>query len=685
MKPTSSVTLQHEPPSQLEPIPYPWLDPLIELVVILLWTGIVTASILDLSPSMTPKGGEFLMTIPSHHVWTRFQECGLCALWNDSVRGGAPALVDVHSAPLHPIVIGCTLLFGVLAGAKIATALFVLVAGLAQWWLGFELKLSQTARLWTACIAISGGHLLGRLDGGSFALIPSTAACALLIPALVRLWQRPTIRSAILLGIILASAALAGQAYMQIGALLLVPAMLIYPRTVPLRVLGIRLVQASIIGALLAAPFLVPFLHFWPNFGKPTDSTFRDAQNVAYIPLNLVISNTDFFRINALEKAVYPYLNTLYIGWIPVLLAGWGLFFVRSTVEARRNTTFFCMAVLAFLIASASPFRWLIDSSTTPDTIKNALANVRNPALIAGLSITPLLALAGQGLDHAMRLLAQVSLRGQISEWRFDMHIQWIVAVPLIIALSSTYSFAHTWGISVPIPGETRQVLDALRTPDKQWVNPPFGELFWLEEAAARGYKLSIGMRMWDWADRKRPDAYYEATRYTASANPIPEGVDPKPVADLLSIRIYRRPGKEYAAVTYPDGSRTICTATGMGGDIDVTCDLTRPGRLEIRENTWTGWSASVARTAVPLNTDTQWLSVGLNAGHSVVQFRYRPWDAPLGVLLMIIGLIVSILLWRGQFTGVARLLHWMSDKASKVRFRRQRAAKPALDDAAEE
>lgn len=45
-------------------------------------------------------------------------ECGACALWNGSVRGGAPAFVDPHASLLHPLVFIPTLLLGVIAGSK---------------------------------------------------------------------------------------------------------------------------------------------------------------------------------------------------------------------------------------------------------------------------------------------------------------------------------------------------------------------------------------------------------------------------------------------------------------------------------------------------------------------------------------------------------------------------------------
>ena len=64
-------------------------------------------------------------------------------------------------------------------------------------------------------------------------------------------------------------------------------------------------------------------------------------------------------------------------------------------------------------------------------------------------------------------------------------------------------------------------------------------------------------------------------------------------VGQIGDIRLFGSgPGREYAAVTAPDGSRSVCTATGTGGNIHLTCDAPVSGILTVEENYWPGWSA---------------------------------------------------------------------------------------------
>ena len=71
----------------------------------------------------------------------------------------------------------------------------------------------------------------------------------------------------------------------------------------------------ALVAVLLAGVFWVPVLHFWSSFGKDVDPSFKSAQAIEYIPLNLVIRDADFFRSEALGKVPYPYLYGGYIGW----------------------------------------------------------------------------------------------------------------------------------------------------------------------------------------------------------------------------------------------------------------------------------------------------------------------------------------------------------------------------------
>src|SRR5690242_11939952 len=62
----------------------PGILPLLELLVILVWTLTVTRPYLNLDPAVVPTGREYLHHISANHLWTNLQECGACAFWNGS-------------------------------------------------------------------------------------------------------------------------------------------------------------------------------------------------------------------------------------------------------------------------------------------------------------------------------------------------------------------------------------------------------------------------------------------------------------------------------------------------------------------------------------------------------------------------------------------------------------------------
>ena len=185
-------------------------------------------------------------------------------------------------------------------------------------------------------------------------------------------------------------------------------------------------------------------------------------------------------------------------------------------------------------------------------------------------------------------------------------------------------------------------ILEALKTPDSQWISPPFGEQFWIEMAVGMGLKLNLGTQGWYWYNRTPPEPVREAAR----------GVD-RDVGDCGdSVRHALRraaagAGREYAVVD-EGGSRTVCVARATAVDIDVQCNAPRPGTLTVRENSWAGWYAYVDGQPAPLKA-SRWLTVDLPPGSHTVELRYRPWDVPLGAILGLAGGTLAIYLWRRQ------------------------------------
>ena len=163
-------------------------------------------------------------------------------------------------------------------------------------------------------------------------------------------------RAAVLLAILVASLAVAGQGYMQLAALGVLPAvaLLLFDEKGRLLPVWKGFALAAVLGLMLAAPFLVPLVHFGPNIAKYTDATFSAAQPLAYVPLNLVINDVAFYYAPETPGTLpYPHLYILYIGWAPVLLAIVGLFAVRP--KDRRVIGFMAAsALLAFLMGSGT-------------------------------------------------------------------------------------------------------------------------------------------------------------------------------------------------------------------------------------------------------------------------------------------------------------------------------------------
>jgi hypothetical protein len=615
-----------------------------ELLLLVLWTLFVTRPYLDMNPQMVPSGREYLSAIQTHHFWIWLRECGACALWNGSVRGGHPALVDPYASFLHPLVAVTTLGWGVLNGSKLAIVGSFLLTGVAQWWLALELGLGRASRMWIAAMAVAAGNLSGRMEIGVFGVVLSTAATSLAFPALIRVNRIASRRSGLVLGIMLAMIVVAGQGYMQIGFVLqLLVAGLLLPRDYAQSIRIIRQYGiAAVLALCLSAVFLVPFLHFLSQFVKDIDQKFGSAQPLAFVPINLVIDDEMFYRSESLFKLPYPYLYVNYVGWLAVILAVLGMHGARNEWQRRSVLFFVGAAFLAFWAASAQPFRILVQLVPS-QPISDRIAGIRFPSLMAGLAIMPVLGLAGLGLD---RLLAipwpkiRLSLIGPDADnagLSFDL--RWVLSVPLLLSLMNAASFASRWNIVIRLDSSVPKILEALRTPDLQWVDCPFGEHYWIETAIGMRLKLATGIQPWNWRDRPFPQPVLRADRQG-----IPPGMTLFKVVD--SMNIYAAwSGREYAVLVGSDGERTVCTAQGIGGNIDVICPASSGGILTIRENSWSGWYAMVDGKPAALEPG-QWLAVRLKAGEHTVSFRYRPWDVSIGVILFLIGLVAVIYLW---------------------------------------
>lgn len=640
---------------------YDKLTAILEIVLILLWTLWVGHAYLNMDPRQWPVGREFGMAIQPHYIWTQLLNCGTCVLWNGGWNGGSPTLVELHAAVAHPLVVISTILLGGVNGAKVALLGSLAMAGVGQWWLARVMGLGRVARLWSACLVVSAGHLAGRMEHGTVGLVISTAACSLVLAPALQVARHGRRRDIVLMAVTLALALVAGQGYLQIGLVLgILPLYALFfvggeehswPRARAF-LLGMGL------AALLAGVFLVPLAHFWPQFGKELDPTFQSLQPLAYLPFNFVITDSGFYQNTTLGKQPYGYLYMNYVGWIPIVLA---LVAVRLAPKEKGRLLLFCglaMAV-ALLMAGGIPFRWL------GRLLPSLAGGMRSLPVLAGLATPFLLALAAWGLDELVRRRWPfLSFESPSGAHRLRVSTMAIIVPLLILAsLLSVYRFSRGWLSTLPQMDMAYEVVDAARTESSQWVAMPYGEHFWSAMGGEAGLKLTGVVRPAHWRDRQLPPPYVQAER-----NLVPPG---ELRATIVDIHVVEQAENPYALVETPTGV-TPCQAQARGGAIDVACDAPEGGTLVVRENAWSGWQAWRDGQQVALAGGSQWLSAEAPPGRHTYQFRYRPWDVWVGAALSVLGMLVAAVLWWPGLEVRARRL-WPARARTADRNRRHR------------
>jgi len=608
---------------------------LIELSIIAAWSIWVGRAYLDFDQFMWPMSSEIGIQINTHYFWVQAQRCGLCALWDGTINGGMPAMADPFGSKLHPLVMITTLLWGVMGGAKVALVLSFLMAGYAQWWLARLLGLGRVARLWSAMLIVVGGHLTARMATGQFATIVSTAACSLALVAAIDLALTGKRRSTLVLAITGALAIISGHSYLQLSLLSWAPAFLFFVLDVDdLRLRPIWKEYALAVGLslLIAGIFIIPAVHFFPNFAKDTDPLFSRAQPLEYAPLNLVIRDLEFMNTTTLGKFIAPELFTIYIGWIPVLLAALSLRFARRE-NARIILCLITGMVMSFLMGSAIPLKWLAKLSPFFD-------GFRHPSLMAILVVPPIVALAAYALNELLKFnWPQLTL--SFSVRTLAINSAWILVIPLYSSLSAPYELSQAFIRTVYV-GDLYQfyqkVVDDLNLDSTLWVAPPFGENSLVEPALNVGLKLTNVAFPSHWNGRELPEPQVVIARsgeYPGS----------KRVTYLNDIPVYLYPGRAYAYIDLGD-QKVPCRATGSGGDLTVTCSTGQDGQLIVQENSWVGWYAWQDEKPVSLKQG-RWLAVTAPAGQHIYEFRYRPWDVAVGLAVTLIGCVLTLWLWR--------------------------------------
>jgi hypothetical protein len=423
---------------------------------------------------------------------------------------------------------------------------------------------------------------------------------------------------------------------MQIGVVVgMAPALLflLFDPDFKLRPLWKKISLAVGLALLLSAPLLVPWLHNASIYVKDVEPNFNASQSIGYTILDLIIQDPAYYFADTFWKLPYPYLYTLFIGWIPMIFWGFALFLNRK--EDHRWIGFLIIGAAGELVFSSKEFLQSAASYLPFMTV------LRNPSLIAGLAVPFILGISAIGLDHLLSLnWPNLVLSMRNSSLKL-ISTSWLLVIPLLIGLQASYDFSQVWLYKVEPHPEIAASTADLHTPSAQWAHTPFGEHWFVAPAIAQGLKLTSVFDTFRWEGYEYPKAYLSAERHDFTEEP-----EKVWIAQHYAINIFLDESAEYAYVLTADGIKRACTATSAGGNIDVVCQDAPAGQLIVNEKMWSGWKARIDDEPAGL-IDPHWLSVEAPAGTHRYTFRFRPWDVPLGIGLSLIGLALCVFVYR--------------------------------------
>jgi hypothetical protein len=548
------------------------------------------------------------------------------------MNGGYPAFAETQGAVLHPLVILTTLFWGVVNGTKLLLLCSLILAGIAQWWLAYVMGLGRAARIWASLVVVVSGSLIGKMDGGGFVFVLSQASASLIFAPIVGLYLHRKRSYIAWLGVLLALTWVSGQGYIQVGVVMAVfPMLLILILTKDGKIspLWKDYAMALVISLLLAGVFLVPMLHFYPSFTKVADPYLTNLQRLASLPLNLVINDRAYFVTENLGHDLMLYINYIFIGWIPVILAMLAMYFVPK--EKSRLMWFFWAVILSvFVTCSLEYVSFLHKYFLSVDTL-------RYFSVISGLVVTPLLALAAWSLDVILnKPLPRLTL-GNSDNPSTGFSLKWVLWIAILLTSVVPLTSNRLPWLDVAAVDYKNNLIQNIKTLQASWLAPIREDFLSVSILLHNGIKMTNVYRPWEWMDNPDPFPSYSFV-YSQDGNQLPNEIGRD--GDL---RLIKDPIVNYASIT--NGTKTTpCRATSLGGNIDVSCITSSAGTLTVQENYFPGWNLWTDGKKQDLVISGQYLTSDAPAGSHHFQFRYQPLDVLAGFLFTLLG--IGIIIW---------------------------------------
>lgn len=602
-------------------------------------------------------GQEFPVHIAGLYGWENLKRCGLCFYWDSSVAGGGPMYGDPYTSAFHPFVAAGTLLTDPLVASNLTVlfsgGLFAL-AGLLYARL-FSYGLIPT--VWLITMLVVGGHFTGRLDVGSIGLPLSTASFLLAIVVFLRWVEKPNLARALQFVLAAGGLFLAGQGYMQfIFVLSIIPLGYYAWKHVPFDRFLITAIGCVVALGVLLLPMVVAYIQNGSYMIKDGDADFLSVQPLGYFLLNLFIDDKDFYFVSTLSRQPYPYLYSIYIGYVTVLLALWGLFVkirttsaaneksITTSLVAEQNVLWIwgVISVISMLFVSGTIQRFAMWLNI--GVIVEFVVYLRNVVVVGAALAMALIMLSAHGLRMILHDIEQS--REQTSNGRIQRSqiYQWGIIIALIFQILTALSYAKKYVIVSPPNYRSAPAIAYLRTQPFGFVESQDNMQFL--EIAQANFKNAY-KQFYPYSVARVGDLF---PTYRITSEEMKESEGWILAQSFPDIKLYKKltgitPYLQFDSDV--DAAMRECTFAVLAGDVDVTCDTSVDQRLKIHEYAFPGWVATVDGKQRSLER-TDYLTVDVPAGKHTISLRYRPWTLIVTSVISLIGWIAtfSLLIW---------------------------------------
>jgi hypothetical protein len=602
------------------------------------WSGVII-----------PGGLEFSRSMHSFFFWQNWMQCGECAFWGN-LNGGGPTLQDMYGSFLHPLAMVSTIQLGAISGSAITVSLSFLLMALASWWFAYYLGMHVVARVWFALANMLGGHMLCRLELGNVGLALSLASAWCAIVTIIWFVDRPTLARGAVVAIATGSAMLAGQGYMQLLLISMMPFLGYYawqqqffamPKTVLVRmaVLIFGLVL------LMTAPLWLNMLYPNQLYVKETTGDNNYYQPITRLFVNLMLDEYDIAKSDIYNNYPYPWVYSTFIGLSSVVFALTGVYWVTQKRNRFLYLLFMGIAIWSALIASG--------------LLRSIVQYIPNESLQVAVAGLRYLVVANGFFALAMLVMALFAINAILTETHWwpallqrlfvrlpaNVTLSIVVVVILIVNVQQLYQYNKSWLDDVNGYDENQQaIVDLLIVEPHAIIRAPDWMLMPLLQ---NNFKMTEVTIPWQTPVFQLPEP-----RYILSMEPPVDSELIKVHNEHWSLYRNTRIQSGYAVVFHADGTMTPCESVAMAGDVAVSCVLDRPGELRVAEFYVPGWLVSVNGVDTLINTsqvgnvdNLNLVRIALSAGTNNVEMRFRPWHATVSMYAYFAGWVIALLI----------------------------------------